>query len=377
MAKDYYEILDVARGASDEEIKKAYRRLAQQYHPDKAGGDAEKFKEINEAYQVLSDRQKRVQYDQFGTTFEQAQARGGFSGFNDFRDFSGFADAFSAGGGGFGDFGDLGDIFSDLFGGRTQRASSRAQRGADISVGVEISLEEIATGVDKELEIYKSVTCPKCEGRGGEPGSRIEECSVCHGTGSVTKTRRAGFFSFSQTEICSSCRGPGKKPSQPCSRCGGDGVIKETQKIKVKIPAGIENEQIIKLSGYGEAASLGNRAHLRQGFGGQAGDLYVNVYIKPHQYFKRRGDDLYYDLVIHFTQAALGDKIKVPTIDKEVVLKIPAGIDSGQFVRLRGRGMPRFGGRGRGDMIVRVQVKTPKKLSKKAKGLLEELKEEL
>jgi molecular chaperone DnaJ len=363
MAKDYYEILGVSKSATDDEIKRAYRRLAQQYHPDKAGGSAEKFKEINEAYQVLSDKQKRAQYDQFGTTFEQAQARGGFSGFNDFRDFSSFADAFSAGGG----FGDLGDIFSDLFGGYAGHDTGRARRGADISIEVEISLEEAAIGVDKELEIYKSVVCPKCRGQGGEPGSKIEECSVCRGTGRVTKTRRVGFFSFSQTEICSSCRGLGKKPSQPCSRCGGDGIIKETQKIKVKIPAGIENEQIIKLSGYGEAAPLGNRA----------GDLYVNVHIKPHQYFKRRGDDLYYDLVIHFTQAALGDKIKVPTIEKEVVLKIPAGIDSGQSIRLRGRGLPRFGGRGRGDMIIRIQVKTPKKLSKKAKSLLEELKDEL
>ncbi|MBI4837340.1 MAG: molecular chaperone DnaJ [Candidatus Portnoybacteria bacterium] len=370
MAKDYYEILGVSKSASDDEIKKAYRRLAQQYHPDKAGGEAEKFKEINEAYQVLSDKQKRAQYDQFGTTFERAQAGGGFSGFNDFRDFSGFADAFSAGGGGFsaeGGFGDLGDIFSDLFGGRAGSASGRTQRGSDISIGVEISLEEAATGIDKELGIYKSITCPKCEGRGGELGSKIEECPVCYGTGSVTKTKRTGFFSFSRTEICSSCRGLGKKPSQPCSRCGGDGVVKETRKIKVKIPAGIKNEQIIKLSGYGEAAPLGNRG----------GDLYVNVYIKPHQHFKRRGDDLHYDLVIHFTQAALGDKIKVPTIEKEVVLKIPPGINSGQFIRLRDRGLPRFGGRGRGDMIVRVQIKTPKKLSKKAKGLLEELKEEL
>lgn len=364
MAKDYYEILGVARGASDDEIKKAYRHLAQQHHPDKEGGNAEKFKEINEAYQVLSDKQKRAQYDQFGTTFDQAQARGGFGGFNGFRDFGGFADAFSAGDG---DFGDLGDIFSDLFGGRAGRTSSRAQRGADVSVEIEISLEETATGTDKELEIYKSVTCSKCEGRGGEPGSKTEECSACHGAGSVTKIKRAGFLSFSQTGICSSCRGLGKKPSQPCSRCGGDGVVKEKQKIRVKIPAGIENEQIIKLSGYGEAAPFGNRA----------GDLYVNIHIKPHPHFKRRGDDLYYDLVIHFTQAALGDKIKVPTIDKEVILKIPAGIDSGQFIRLRGRGMARFGGRGNGDMIVRVQVKTPKKLSRKAKGLLEELKDEL
>ncbi len=364
MAKDYYEILGVSKSASDDEIKKAYRRLAHKYHPDKAGGEEAKFKEINEAYQVLSDKQKRSQYDQFGTTFEQAQQAGGFGGFNDFRDFSGFAEAFSNGGGG---FGDLGDIFSELFGGGRTRTSQRARRGRDISVEIEISMEEAAKGIEKDLEIYKSVVCPNCHGQGGEPGSKTETCPACSGSGQITRTRRTGFFSFSSTEPCPTCRGLGKKASVSCSRCKSEGRIKDTQKIRIKIPAGIESGQIIKLSGQGEAAELG----------GQAGDLYIAVKIKPHPQFKRKGNDLFYDLVIHFTQAALGDKIEIPTLDGPIKLKIPAGIDSGEIIRLRGKGMPRFQSRGRGDIMVKIQVKTPKRLSRQAKKLLEDLEGEL
>lgn len=359
MAKDYYEILGVSKNASDNEIKKSYRRLAQKYHPDKTGGDANKFKEINEAYQVLSDQQKRSQYDQFGTTFEQTQTGGGFSGFDGFRDFSGFADAFSGGA----DF-DLGDIFSGIFGGRAKRGRGR---GADISMNVEISLEEAFFGVDKEIEIYKSVSCPKCEGQGGEPSSKIETCLTCGGSGNVSKTRSAGFFSFSQIEVCSSCRGLGKKPDKSCSRCGGDGRINEKVKLGVKIPAGISDGQIIKLSGQGEAASLGNGP----------GDFYLGIRIKPHPHFKRHGDDLYYDLFIHIAQAALGDKIEVPTLEGNIKLQIPEGIDSGEIIRLKGKGMPRFGGRGRGAMMVKVRIKTPKRMSRRAKALMEELKGEL
>lgn len=364
MAKDYYEILGVSRNAGDDEIKKAYRRMAHKYHPDKPGGDEAKFKEINEAYQVLSDKQKRSQYDQFGTTFEQSQAHGGFGGFNGASDFSGFAEAFSGGG----DFGGFGDIFSDLFGGgRGGRTSSQVQRGKDISVVISINLEEAATGVEKELNIRKPVICSRCQGQGGEPESKIETCSECGGSGAVSRTRRAGFFSFTSTEACPSCHGLGKKPSKPCSQCGGDGRINEQAKIIVRIPAGIESGQIIKLTGQGEAPPLG----------GRPGDLYATVNIQPHANFKRKGEDLYYDLFIHFTQAALGDKIEIPTLDGPVKLKIPTGVESGETIRLKGQGMPRFQGRGRGDIMVRVHVRTPKKLSKKARKLLEELKGEL
>ncbi|MFH1451475.1 MAG: J domain-containing protein, partial [bacterium] len=266
-----------------------------------------------------------------------------------------------------GDFGDLGDIFSDLFGGARTSSRERQRRGNDLALDIEISLEEAFLGIEREIDVYKTVVCPGCAGKGGEPGSKIEQCPTCKGTGSVTQTRRTGFFSFSRTEVCPTCRGHGQKPSQPCSKCGGDGVVKESKRVGIKIPPGIENGQIIKLSGQGEAAP----------FGGQAGDLYVTVHIKPHPHFKRRGNDLYYDLVIHMTQAALGDKIEIPTLEGPIELKIPAGVDSGEVIRLRGKGTPIFGGRGKGDLMVRVKVKTPKKLSRKAKKLLEELKEEL
>lgn len=362
MAKDYYEILGVSKNASDDDIKKAYRRMAHKYHPDKQGGDEAKFKEVNEAYQVLSDKQKRGQYDQFGTTFEQAQQTGGFSGFNGFRDFSGFADAFTDGGG----FGDLGDIFSGIFGGRGS-SSRRSSRGADISLSLEISLEEAAKELEKEFEIFKSVSCPKCKGQGGETDSKIETCSKCNGKGTITQNKRAGFFSFSSSEVCPSCRGLGKKPSQPCKHCGGDGKINDKARLKVKIPAGIHSGQIIKLSGQGEAGALGSRP----------GDCYLEVKIKPHLHFKRQGDDLFYDLLIHIAQASLGDKIEIPTFDGKINLWIPEGIDSGEIIRVKGKGMPRFGGRGKGDIMVKVKIKTPKKMSRKARKLMEELRKEL
>ena len=212
-----------------------------------------------------------------------------------------------------------------------------------------------------------AVVCPKCNGQGGEEGSKIETCSACKGKGKITKNQRAGFFSFSNIEICSACRGQGKKSEKTCSRCGGDGKINDRAKLRARIPAGIMDGQIIKLSGQGEAASLG----------GQAGDLYLTIHIKPHSYLKRRGDDLYYDLFIHIAQAALGDKIEILVLDGKVDLKIPAGIDSGEIIRLKGKGMPRIGGRGKGDMMVKINVKTPKRMSRKGRKLMEELKGEL
>lgn len=369
MPKDYYDNLGVPKNASPDEIKRAYRKLAHQYHPDK-GGDPEKFKQINEAYQVLSDPQKRAQYDKFGAGFEQARAGGGFSGFGDFRDFSSYADAFDV----FGreqefNFSNLGDIFEQVFGSASGRSGGprRKQRGQDISIDVEITLEEAGRGVEKEFNLYKGVACPKCGGTGGEPSSAVKECPRCRGKGQIEETRSAGFFSFSQVRVCPECRGSGKKPEKVCSQCGGDGRIKDYKTISVNIPAGIENGQVISLRGQGEAGL----------YGSAPGDLYLTVHIKPHKIFERKGDDLNLNLEISFTQAVLGDKIEIPTLYGTVQLKIPEGIESGTVIRLKDKGMPHLQGRGSGDMLVKIKIKTPKKISKKAKELLEELKKEL
>lgn len=364
MAKNYYEILGVEKGANDDEIKKAYRKLAHKYHPDKAGGDEAKFKEINEAYQVLSDKQKRAQYDQFGSTFEGAGAGGPGGGFGGF-DFSGFG----AGQGGFGFEGDLGDIFGDIFGGgRAGRV--RQERGQDVSVDVEISLEDVLESVEKEIRIYIGVSCPKCGGTGAEPGSKLETCPTCGGTGQIQKQRRTMFGVFAQSEICPDCRGTGERPEKNCTKCGGDGRVKEEKIIKVKIPAGIADGQTIRISGQGEAG-------LRPGSGkSMPGDLYVTVHIRKHPLFERKGDDLYYNLSINFTQAALGDSVNIPTLTKKIKLKIPSGIQSGKIIKIGGAGLPHLGARGSGDMFIVVHMKTPDKLSKRQKQLLEDLRRE-
>lgn len=367
MSKDYYKTLGVSKNASPDEIKRAYRRLAQEHHPDK-GGNQEKFKEVNEAYQVLSDPQKKSQYDQFGTTFEQAQARGNAHGFEGFRDFSSFAEAFNFGQGGNNNGGGFEDIFEGIFGGgqRGARRGSR-QRGQDIGVDVEISLEEAFKGTDKEINLRKAVACDKCAGSGAEPGSKIKTCPTCKGQGQIEQRTGGGFFSFSQVVVCPDCQGSGKKAEKSCSHCGGDGRIKESKNLRVKIPAGIQSGQMISLAGQGEAG-----AH-----GAPGGDLYITVHVRPDPRFTREGDNLFYDLPISFTQAALGDKIEVPTLGGWVNLKIPEAIESGTNIRLEGKGMPRLQKRGFGDMIVRVKIKTPKRLSRKAKELLEELKKEI
>ncbi len=367
MAKNYYEILGVEKGANEEEIKKAYRKLAHQYHPDKQGGDEAKFKEINEAYQVLSDKQKRAQYDQFGSTFEGAggPGAGGFGGF----DFSGFS-GFGGGANGFNFEGDLGDIFGDIFGGGQRGGGRRQERGSDIAVDIEISLEDALDGVEKEIKLYSSVACSKCGGTGAEPGSKLEKCKTCDGTGQVQKQKRTILGVFMQNEICSDCRGTGEKPEKNCTKCGGDGRVKEEQTIKVKIPAGIADGQTIRISGRGEAGFRPS--------GGKsiAGDLYVTVHIKKHSLFERKGDDLYYKLDINFSQAALGDSIEIPTLKKKIKLKIPSGIQSGKIIKIKSGGFPHLQGRGEGDMYIIVQIKTPEKLSRKQRELLEDLKKE-
>ena len=364
MAKNYYEILGVEKGANDEEIKKAYRKLAHQHHPDKQGGDEAKFKEVNEAYQVLSDKQKRAQYDQFGSTFDGAGAGQGAGGFGGF-DFSGFG----GGQGGFNFEGDLGDIFGDIFGeGRSSRAAR--EKGQDIAVDVELTLEDVLEGVEKEIKLYIASSCSKCGGNGSEPGSKFEKCTTCDGSGQIQKQKRTMLGVFSQSEICPECRGTGERPEKKCTKCGGDGRVKEEKSVKVKIPAGIAEGQTIRVSGKGEAG-------FRPGSGkSEFGDLYITAHIRKHSSFERRGDDLIYKLDVNFTQAALGDSVNVPTLKNKIKLKIPSGIQSGKIVKVSGAGLPHLQGRGSGDMYISVQIKTPEKLSRKQKSLLEDLKKE-
>ena len=366
MAKDYYEVLGVGKNATQTEIKKAYYKLAHQYHPHK-GGDEKKMKEINEAYSVLGNPEKRSQYDRFGSTFEQAQRQGGFGGFGGFRDFSDFAEAFRSSGNGGGannfsfDFGDLGDIFGDVFGGgraRT-RTSSRTQ-GSDLETEVTLDFREAVFGIEKNIKINKEVKCQKCSGSGAEPGSKVLTCSTCGGTGQVVKSIGFGIGFPSQ---CPDCQGEGKKVEKECSQCRGSGVTKETEEFKVKIPSGIDDGQTIRLAGRGQA---GRR-------GGPAGDLYLRIKVKSDPHLVRDGYDIKSKAEISFKQAALGDKIKVATLDGEVTLKIPEGTQSGKIFMLKDRGVPHLQGRGRGDHLVEVIVKTPVKLTRHQRQLLEEL----
>lgn len=362
MAEDYYKILGVSKGASDDEIKKAYRKLAHMHHPDKAGGNEQKFKEINQAYQVLSDKAKRAQYDQFGQTFDGAggagSAAGGFGGF----DFSGFDfDNFSSrGGSGFG--GGFEDIFSDIFGGQSR---SRQQAGSDIQVDVEISFEEMVKGASQEINLYRSVVCDNCKGSGGEPGEKEETCPTCHGTGQVKKTMRSILGSFTQVATCSNCRGKGKIFSKKCRSCGGDGRVKREEIIKVDIPAGINNGQAISLRGQGEAGEQG----------APSGDLYVSVHVRPHAKFTREGDNVISARHIRFSQAVLGDKIDVETVEESVRMKIPAGTQSGEVFRIKGKGVPHLGRSGRGDHWVKIIVDVPRNISRDQRNAIERLQD--
>ncbi|MFH1611671.1 MAG: molecular chaperone DnaJ [bacterium] len=357
MAKDYYEILGVQKGASDDEIKKSYRKLALKYHPDRAPEDKkkeyeDKFKEISQAYGVLSDKDKRAKYDQFGSgAFE------GGPGFSQ-QDYGSFYDAFG-GKDAFEDL-DLGNIFGEMFGFGGRRQRQATQHGQDISIDLSITLKEAFDGVNKDIEIRKAVTCSECGGKGGY---NLKKCSTCGGVGYEKVRQQSIFGVILQQRICSACHGRGEIPEKKCSKCGGDGRILELSKISISVPEGIENGQTIKMSGQGEAAA----------YGGGAGDLFVRVRIKIDNRFERKGDNLYYNLVINFAQAALGDKIEIPTLVRPVKLKIPAGIQPGEMIKLRGKGMSRLYRGGYGDLIIKVQVSVPKKLSREQKKLIKEL----
>lgn len=360
MGKDYYKILGIDKNASKDEIKKAFRKSAHQYHPDKGGGDEEKFKEINEAYQVLSDDKKRSQYDQFGSSFEQAQAGGGFSGFNGFRDFSGFSNGFNI------NMEDLSDIFEGAFGfggGKKRRASYGSQRGADMEVMIEIEFKEAIFGVEKEIDLEKIITCDRCSGNGAEPGTKIEACPTCKGTGQVKHAQRTIFGTFQTVTTCPECNGLGKRPGKVCAKCGGAGVVQGMKRIKVKVPAGIDSGEVIKISGQGEAGTNG----------GSTGDLFLKIRVKASNKFERKGYDIYTKEYVTFKQVALGDKISVQTVDDGVKLKIPEGTQTGTMFKLKGKGVQKLRGFGRGDHFVEVIARTPENLTRAQKKAIEEL----
>lgn len=357
--KDYYQILGIKKDASSEDIKKAYYKLAHKYHPDK-GGDEKKFKEVNEAYQVLSNKEKRGQYDRFGRVFEGgARQEPGFDfqwawGARPDMDFE-F------------DFGDLGDMVEEVFGFGGARRTKDLKRGKDVEVDIEISLEETLKGQEKEIFIDKYILCSRCSGIGAEPGTKVNECFSCRGAGQVQQIKRSVFGSFTRFAVCPECKGEGQRPEKPCNVCKGEGRVKGEEKIRVFIPEGVDTNQMIRVQGKGDSGRKG----------GKAGDLYFRVFVKKHPVFERRGDDLYISLPVAFSSAALGDEIEVPTLEgTKILLKMPSGTESGKVLRVTGKGVLHFSGWGRGNLYVELVIKTPKRLTKKQKELLEKLKDE-
>ncbi len=358
---DYYEVLGVQKNASKDEIKKAFHKLAHKYHPDKNKGDDSKFKEVNEAYQTLSDDGKRAQYDQFGHAYANAgggNAGGGFGA-------GGFGFDFSQGGftGDFGDMGDLGDIFSDFFGGRSSRQEMK--RGRDISTELSISFKESIFGVERPILITKQSLCETCKGNGAKPGTKTEKCKKCNGQGQIREMRRSILGTISSTRTCDECFGSGSVPTEKCQTCRGAGVHKRQEEIMVAIPAGIANGEMIRLQGMGEAL----------GHGAQAGDLYIKINVESHPRFKRDGHNLMLDLSVKLSDALLGAEYTIETLDGNVTIKIPEGITHGEILRIRDKGVPYARGR-RGDIHARILISMPKKLSKQARQAVEELRKE-
>ncbi|MFW5873265.1 MAG: molecular chaperone DnaJ [Halanaerobiaceae bacterium] len=347
--KDYYEILGVDKDADQKEIKKAYRKLAKKYHPDRNPDDpeaSEKFKEISEAYGILSDEDKRARYDQYG------HAGIGEDDFN-YEDFAR---------GGFGGLEDLFEMFmGGGFSGMGQRTQNRPTRGRDLEYRMEISFEDAAFGTEKTIRIPRQETCQTCNGSGAKPGSNPRTCPKCDGSGQIRVNQRTPFGNMAQIKTCDRCQGKGEIIDEPCPDCNGEGRVTRRRDIKVEIPAGISSGQRIRLSGKGGAGKRG----------GPSGDLFVRVDVKPHDLFERKGDDVYYELPINFVQAALGDEIKVPTLEGEVKLKIPEGTQPGDSLRLKNKGINHLRSSGRGDQYIKIKVVIPKSLSSEQKELLQ------
>ncbi|MGD8497598.1 MAG: molecular chaperone DnaJ [Chromatiales bacterium] len=348
--RDYYEVLAVSKNASEAELKKAYRRLAMKYHPDRNPDDAdavEHFKEAKEAYEVLSDPQKRAAYDQFGHAGVDPAAGGG---------------GFRAGGGGFGDIFD--DIFGDIFGGGGRRGGAdRAYRGSDLQYNLELTLEEAVFGTEVKIRVPRQATCDACDGKGARKGTQPETCPTCGGVGQVRMQQ--GFFSVQQT--CPRCRGSGQLIADPCPQCQGQGRVQEQKTLSVKVPAGVDTGDRIRLSNEGESGLNG----------GPPGDLYVQIHVKPHALFEREGDNLLCEVPIGFATAALGGELEIPTLNGRVKLRVPGGTQTGKLFRLRGKGVKPVRGGPEGDMICRVLIETPVNLTKRQQELLQELDESL
>ena len=357
--RDYYEVLGVSKGASEDEIKRAYKKLARKYHPDMNPGDKEaeeKFKEVNEANEVLSDPEKKARYDQFG--------------------FAGVDPSYGAGAGGAGgygggfDFGDLGDIFGSFFGGGFGGGQTRRngpQRGESIRASVAVTFTEAAFGCEKEVSIERSEQCASCKGSGCAPGTTPEICPDCHGSGMVQVQQRTPMGVFASSRPCQRCRGTGKIIHQPCADCGGSGAVRKRKTIKVTIPAGIDHGQTLSLRGQGNAGKNG----------GPAGDLLITVMVRPHELFRREGNDVFCEAPITFRQAVLGATLEIPTIDGPVKYDIPEGTQTGTVFRLRGKGIPALNGRGRGDQYVTVTIETPRNLNREQKEALKRFDETL
>ncbi len=344
--RDYYEVLSVQRSATDEEVKKAFRKLAFQYHPDRnSNHDAEeRFKEINEAYGVLSDPEKRAKYDRFGHA--GAQSFGGFEGSGDFGGFAGF-----------------GDIFETFFGGATTATRRGPQKGADLQHHVTLTFEEAVFGCEKELHLSRQELCQDCKGSGSEPGTPPSKCPNCNGLGQVRRVQQSIFGQFVNVATCPRCHGEGRTITHPCTKCRGTGQVRQTRRLAITVPPGVDNGSQMRLSGEGEPGAKG----------GPAGDLYVSIAVQEHKVFQRQGSDILYELPITFPQAALGDEIEIPSLEGSQAFKIPAGTQPGKVFNLRHKGIAHLRGGGRGDMLVKVKVVIPENLTEYQRKLLQEM----